>query len=179
MKKLTPLEKFGLIAVIIVSGSYFYMKNVYEPKAQSLKNTVTSLNNIIDQYNNFTDSPPAAPIKKSVERLKGERDEAATQLSEAGGRTGAAYEITNILSKVTTLAGRNRMVIIKIAPGGKEQGPMFNWAIFNTEMRGSYHDLKNFIASLQEMPQPVRVEGLQLESGADGNLLKIKLTMMI
>lgn len=179
MKKLTSLEKFGLIAVVIVCGSYFYLKNVYEPEAESLQRTVVKLNQIIEQYNAFEDPPPVAPVRESVERLQGEHEEAAGRLREAGGRTGEAHEITNILSEITSLSRRNRIVIVRIVPGGKRQGVMFNWAVFTAEMSGSYHDLKNFIASLKKMPQPVRVEGLKLERGSDGNLLTIRMTLMI
>ena len=32
MKKLTKLEKFGLIAAIIIAGTYFYMGKIYDPQ---------------------------------------------------------------------------------------------------------------------------------------------------
>lgn len=179
MKKLTPLEKFGLIGAIIVSGTYFYMERVYEPKVASLQETVVKLNQIIDQYNAMMEPPAVTPIKRSVERLRAEKEEKDQQLRDAGGRGGEQYEITRILARITSLSEKNRLVVVRMVPAGKKQDAMFNWAVFTTEIRGSYHDFRNFIRELKVMPQPVQLRGVSLERSDVSNLLIIKMTIMI
>ncbi|MCK5232302.1 MAG: type 4a pilus biogenesis protein PilO [Desulfobulbaceae bacterium] len=179
MKRLTNLEKFGLIAAIVVCGTYFYMGKVYDPEAKSLKKTVQSLNAAIKKYNRMGEAPPLAPVKKTMEKRKKELTRVTTELKKAGGRTGDPSEITKILAHITSLAQENRMAIVKITPEDEEEEALFTWAVFKAEMAGSYHDFKIFVARLQEMSRPMQLRELSLEKVGDTGLITITLTLLI
>jgi len=61
VKKLTKLEKYGLIAAILVGGSFFYLKKVYDPEAASLQRAIETLNKTVASYNRLSDPPPPPP----------------------------------------------------------------------------------------------------------------------
>jgi len=179
MRKLTKLEKFGLIAAIVVCGSYYYMNKIYDPEAKSLKKTVQQLNSAIKKYN-ATDEPPAVgPVRKRVERLKKELEKITAKLKEAGGRTGDPSEITGILAKITSLARQNQIMVVKMTPDREVRETLFNWAVFRAELTGGYHNFHQFIQDLEKMSQPVQMRNLNLTTKGESGLIAIDITLLI
>ena len=179
MRRLTKLEKFGLIAAIMVCGIYFYMDRVYDPEAKSLKKTVQKLNATIKQFNEIKAPPPIAPVKKTVERRKKELEKVTAELKEAGGRIGDPSEITQILALITGLARKNRLSLVKMTSAGEEKETMFTWAIFEAELAGGYHDFHMFIQDLRNLSQPVQLRELYLENIGGSGMIKITVTLLI
>lgn len=173
MKKLTQLEKFGLIAAIVVCGSYFYMKKIYDPEAESLKKTVAKLNQTIGEYNKLEDPPPLEPLRKRLQGESEKLEEATRQLRQAGGRTDADAEVTAILATVTTLAHQRNMGVVKITPGQDHKDDLFTWKSFEVVLHGSYGNLIALIETLRRIEQPVQFKNLQVkpQQGGPGPLL--------
>ncbi len=163
MKKLTQLEKFGLIAAILICGSYFYMKKIYDPEAEALKKTVSKLNQTISEYNKLEEPPLIEPLRK---KLKGEMErleELTLKMKEAGGRTGKKAEVTEVLSKITTAAKKHRMQVMKIIPGADIKEELFTWATFNLSLDGKYQDFLSLLRELQAMDQPIQFKNLEIK----------------
>ena len=118
MKKLTKLETFGLIAAILVSGSYFYMKKVYDPEAAALKKTISTLNAKIGEYNKLKEPPNPEGLKRRLERQRGEEKKMADALRAAGGRTEAEAEVTGGLSPRVLPMGEIRDLGALLQRGG-------------------------------------------------------------
>lgn len=179
MKKLTKLEKFGLIAAIITCGTYFYMNKVYDPEAKSLKRTVKKLNSAIKQYNELGEAPPVKPVQQQAEKLDKMLQQSTAELKEAGGRTDSPAEITEILTTITTLAEKNGLSIVSMAPNGKDQSSLINWAIFKAEMEGGYHNFKSLVAELEAMAEPIQLRALTLHRLDEKGRITISAELLI
>lgn len=163
MKKLTKLETFGLIAAILVSGSYFYMKKVYDPEAEALKRSITRLNSTIASYNRLGDAPDTGRMNRQIQQLREEKETLTENLLEAGGRTGTDAEVTVMLANISTMAREHNMTVLKITPDRKVQDELFIWAAVNVQLRGRYQDFVALVERLKGMPQPVQLSRLQIE----------------
>ncbi|MBM9536574.1 type 4a pilus biogenesis protein PilO [Desulfobulbus alkaliphilus] len=180
MKKLTKLESFGLIAVILVSGSYFYMKKVYDPEAEALKRSISQLNSTIASYNRLGAPPHTMQINRQIEELQGELDNLTEELLEAGGRTGTAAEVTEMLASISTMARNHHMTVLKISPEREVRDELFIWQAVNVQLRGRYQDFVALIESLKGMAQPVQLSRLRIERdpGNEGAVL-ITATLLV
>nr|WP_320115826.1 type 4a pilus biogenesis protein PilO [uncultured Desulfuromonas sp.] len=162
MRKLTKLEKFGLIAAILVSGSYFYLNKVYDPQAKALKKTVAKLNSTIGQYNKLDEPPPLAPVKKAIEKKKQERDDLKQQLHEAGGRSDNAQEAITLLDTINRKAYEQGLLMVQLTPLGPVDEDLYNWESFEVQLTGFFPHLLHFIDSLKAMQQPIELRELNI-----------------
>ncbi len=179
MKKLTKLEKFGLIAAIVTCGTYFYMNKVYDPEAKALARTVTQLNKTIKEYNDLGEAPPVEPLRKRAAGLREELEEVTAELKEAGGRTDQRAEITEVLTAITSLAERNRLQVARMAPQGEEKEALFTWAVYRAELAGGYRDFKRLVDQLQERLEPIQLRGLKLSRLDDQGRITITTDLLI
>lgn len=163
MKKLTKLERFGLIAAIVVGGSYFYMKRVYDPEAAALQGAVRQLNSTVASYNKMKEPPPLGPLKEQVSEQMKELERMKVELKKAGGRTGEAAEVTEVLSLVTQLIKEENMRVLKISPEGDVEDKLFTWAVFSIRMGGRYQDFVTLVTQFKELRQPVQLRDLNME----------------
>lgn len=178
MRKLTKLEKFGLITAILVSGTYFYMNRVYDPQAETLKRTVNKLNSTLQSYSQIQELPPL----ETVQRMISDREETLTQLKQAltaaGGRIGEVDEVTPLLDKISALARDTQMVILSLTPQESVAEELYVWDVFDLRLVGSFPALVDFLEQLKEMPEPVQVRNLELEKadvGSGGVLVSTRL----
>nr|WP_320013182.1 type 4a pilus biogenesis protein PilO [uncultured Desulfobulbus sp.] len=163
MKKLTKLESFGLIAAILVSGSYFYMKKVYDPEAKALKKTISRLNQKIGAYNKLQEPPNPAGLKKRLERKTAEEKEMAAALHAAGGRTDAESEVTEILAEISLMAQRENMQVLKLIPGDTVETDVYKWRKVELQLRGQFYNFVVLIERLKLMAQPLELRQLEIK----------------
>ncbi len=181
MKKLTNLEKFGVIASIIIAGSYFYMKNVYDPQAKALKKTVINLNKVIGKLNSTKKNiPPVKPVNNTIKKREKKLAEIELMLAGISGKTGKESETTGVMSKINRLADQNRLGIESITPKGKVKGVFFTWDLFDFEMEGSFEFLMEFLSGLKKISEPLKIQNISIENKNDNPaILKIKLTIAL
>lgn len=163
MKKITRLEKFGIIAAIVVCGSYFYMKKVYDPEAAALGASVRELNSAIASYNAMKEPPSLEPLREEIEFKTENLDRLILEMREAGGRAGEAAEVTKVLSLITEIAEEQNMQVLKISPGKEVEGKHFTWAAFNIILGGRYRDFYAFVGRLKKRPEPMQLRHLDIE----------------
>ncbi|MBM9612855.1 type 4a pilus biogenesis protein PilO [Desulfobulbus rhabdoformis] len=163
MKKLTKLESFGLIAAILVSGSYFYMKKVYDPEAKALKKTISRLNKKIGAYNRLQEPPNPAGLKRRLERQHDEEKKMAAALHAAGGRTDAESEVTEILAEISLMAQHENMQVLKLIPKETEVTDVYKWKKVDLQLRGQFYDFVVLIERLKQMTRPLELRQLRIE----------------
>jgi Tfp pilus assembly protein PilO len=167
MRKLTKLESFGLISAILVSGSFFYMKKVYDPEAESLKKTVTKLNQTIAEYNKLEEPPNLDSLQKEIEKQTEQMKGYTAELKAAGGRTDEPSEVTEVLAEISRLAKKENMLVLKITRDKDEKDELFNWAAVNIQIQGQYQDFVALIQRLKELRKPVQLLKLHIEQGKE------------
>ncbi len=164
MKKLTKLESFGLIAAILVSGSYFYMKKIYDPEAEALKKTIAGLNAKIGEYNKLQEPPNPEGLKKRLERQRDEEKKMHEALKAAGGRTEAEAEVTEVLAEISVKAQNQSMQVLKLAPREKTVATaLYTWKEVEIQLRGQYHDFVALVERFKEMNRPVQLREMKID----------------
>ncbi|HEC99274.1 MAG TPA: hypothetical protein ENN18_02675 [Proteobacteria bacterium] len=180
MRKLTKLEKFGLIAAIIIAGTYFYIGRIYDPQAKALKKTVIELNKIIGEVNSIKEVSSEESINRTIKKHKEELEEIRAVCETKAKKTGEESEITEILNRINRLADQNRLVVKSIVPKGKVAGALFAWSSFDLDMEGSFYFFLEFLSGLKKLREPVKIQGISIKKNGDvGDVLKINVTLMI
>ncbi|MBC2694601.1 MAG: type 4a pilus biogenesis protein PilO [Desulfobacteraceae bacterium] len=180
MKKLTKLEKFGLVAAIIIAGTYFYMGKIYDPQANALKKTVIKLNKIIGEINSIKEVSSVGSINRTIKKGKEELEKIKSELKNSTVKTGKESEITELLSMINRLVDQNHLVVKSIVPKGKVAGALFAWSSFDLDMEGSFYFFLEFLTALKKMPDSVKIQNMNIEkNGNIGDVLKINMTLMI
>jgi len=167
MRKLTKLESFGLIATILVSGSFFYMKKVYDPEAESLKKTITKLNQTIAEFNKLEEPPNLDSLKRRIAQQTEQLTAVTEELKDAGGRSDEPSEVTEALQKISRLAKEQNMLVLKITRDKDEQDALFTWAAVHIQLQGQYQDFVILLKKLKELPAPVQLLKLHIERGRE------------
>ncbi|MGI6656191.1 MAG: type 4a pilus biogenesis protein PilO [Desulfobulbus sp.] len=164
MKKLTKLESFGLIAAILVSGSYFYMKKVYDPEAAALKKTITTLNARIGEYNKLQEPPNPEGMKRRLDRQRDEEKQLADTLRELGGRTEGEAEVTEVLADISLKVQGQNMQVLKMAPREKPVTTrLYTWREVDIQLRGRFYDFVVLLDRLKQMKRPVQLREMKIE----------------
>ena len=180
MRKLTKLEKFGLVAAIIIAGTYFYMGKIYDPQAKALKKTVIKLNKIIKETNSIKEVSSVESINRTIKKRKDELEKVKSELKDTVITTGKESEITELLSMINRLVDQNRLAVKSIVPKGKVAGALFAWSSFDLDMEGSFYFFLDFLTALKKMPDSVKIQGISIEKNGDvDDVLKINMTLMI
>ena len=178
MRKLSRFEKMGLIAAVVVAGTFFYMKRVYEPQEKVLKRTVEQLNKVIGEINTARAVPPAVGVKRELARQKEELAALEEQLKETTNVTGKESEVTALLGRIVELLHAKGFAVKAIRPMGKAPDDLFQWSLFEIEMAGDFHHFMALLTALRDMRDAVRVEGITLareETRAIAIRMKLKI----
>ncbi len=162
MRKLSRFEKMGLIAAVVVAGTFFYMKRVYEPQEKVLKKTVEQLNKVIGEINAVRAVPPAVGVKQELARHKEELTELEEQLKETTNVTGKESEVTTLLGRIVKLLDAKSFAVKAIRPMGKAPDDLFQWSLFEIEMAGDFRRFMELLTALRDLRDAVRVEGIAL-----------------
>lgn len=160
MKKLTKLESMGLIASILIGGSYFYMKKVYDPEAAALIRTRNSLQKTVSEYNKLSDPPNTRSMTRQVERLEEEVEELTEQVLQAGGRTQAASEITEALAELSLATKRSGMRVVELTLGEERKDDLFTWKTVKISLEGRFADFVSLVGLLKAKDRPVQMRDI-------------------
>lgn len=170
MKRLSRFEKVGLMAVLIIACTFFYMKRAYVPQEKVLTKTVEKLNKVIKDINSLKEIPSASALRRTIEKRRQELAEVTKELEGTAVRTGAEHEITELLSEINRLLEKNRLAVNAVAPKGKVAGPLLEWNLYEVDMEGRFHAFIWFLNGLLDMPDAVKIESIHMEKGANQSL---------
>jgi Tfp pilus assembly protein PilO len=182
MRKLTKLEKFGLIAAIIVIGTYFYMGKIYDPQEKSLKKTIAKLNKVVKELNAIEDIKSAGAIKRTIESRKIKLEELKGKFGSAVRQTGDVAEVTILLDAISRLIESEKLMLVEIIPkgtGSDSEGIFDSWELFGITLTGEYFPILHFIEGLKNLQDPVIINNLFISRNSSGAGLNISMELMI
>ncbi len=171
MKKLTQFEKFGLMAAIVIACTFFYMKKIYEPQEKNFKKTVETLNKVAGELKS-TQVVPMVQVRSELEQARKRKAELDGELTANMVRSGTPQEVTLLLGRVNELMAAGDLSILSLAPAGQERDQMLeiSWSRYQISLGGSFPGLLHLLGSLSDLPDAVRVTGLQLQKSGDKGL---------
>lgn len=170
MRQLTKFEKFGMAAAAVVAGTFFYMKNIYEPQEKTLKRTVKQLNKVVKQVNSLKEIPPLAQIRVQIKAEGKKQEEMKQKTANLTVKTGAPNEITELLDRITAKLDTSGLTLKSFEPKSIIPGDFFDWNVYNFQIEGSYDHLLAFFEDLKRMDDAVQVKNLQIVKNGEKNL---------
>jgi len=79
-------------------------------------------------------------------------------------------EVPSLLIDITEAGGRRGLEFVVFDPQEQELGDFYSTLPILMEVKGSYHQLANFISDLAQMPRIVTVGDLEITADEDGGL---------
>lgn len=178
VRNLTQLEKYGLIAMVVIAMLFFYLREVYDPQQEALERAREQLNRTISEFNELASAAPAAQLRRRLESRQEERDRLAAELEQMAIRPAAPEELA--LSRHLLYSGieRNNLRLLEVTTGRTQQD-LFTWHVFRVDMEGDYRGLAGLLEELREHIHPLRVEKTRVERGSSPWPLKMSMELWI
>ncbi len=161
-RKLTKLEKFGLIAVVITAMIFFYLKNVYDPQQASLEQSRERLNKTIQDLNRLQTSEPLFQLRRSLESKEKELAELEQTMAELDIAPAGTTDMSMVQYSLYQDLSTPSLRIIEVAPAGPRT-ELFTWHVFNIRARGDYSGFISLIRHLQDYERPVRAGKIKMD----------------
>ncbi len=204
MKKLSPLEKMGLVAAVVIACTYFYMKKVYEPQEKILKQTVAELNKIVGEINGLKTVPPMAGVKSQLKKHEDELKALKEKLTTTTIQTGSDREVSLFLGRIIDMMQFRGFAVRSITPvnaspeantapagstapavpqgdtatGGATEETLYEWHTYDVELSGGYNGFVALLIDLRKKPDAVKVEKIEI-SRKEGEDVTIKMNLKI
>jgi hypothetical protein len=177
-RKLSKLEKFGLIGAAITGMLYFYLTNFYDPQQEALKHARERLNRSVTEYNQLQASEPPFQLRK---RLESRRDVLAGLEEELKGMNvsfGAEDDLIRSQHWVYRLMERLNLRIISVTPKGRRQ-ELFTWHVYSVRIESDFAGFIAFLQKLRAYTTPLRVDKVTISGDVTAWPLQISMELWI
>ncbi len=176
MRKLTQLEKFGLVAGVVVAMSYFYLQKVYDPQAKALDKTVKELNKVAEELKTLQTVEPFFKIQGKLDGKKKELAQIDKELSTLIVPSETEAQLNALQHKILKAAEHCGLMTASMTPGGVEQS-IFSWRVYRMELLGGYGQFTAFLDALKELPALVQVGDIVLVGDKEGRGVRVAIDL--
>ncbi len=177
-RKLTKLEKFGLIAAVITGMLFFYLKHVYDPQQQALVRAKEQLNRSITQFNEMQAAEPPFQLRRRLETQREALAELERELKELDIRVGDEEALIRAQHWAYQEMERRNLRVLNVVPRGVEKKHL-EWRIFRITAEGDFRSLVSMLRELRTNNTPMLVEQVSVSREDKAWLLKIVMDLWI
>ncbi len=177
-RKLSKLEKFGLIAAAITGILYLYLNNFYDPQQEALKHARERLNRTVSEFNQLEASEPPFQLRKRLESRKEDLAELEEDLKGMNVTFGAEDDLIRSQHWVYRLMERLNLRIISVTPKGRQQ-ELFTWHVYSVSIEGDFAGFISFLEELRAYTTPLRVHKISISGDVKAWPLKISMELWI
>ncbi|MFW5752532.1 MAG: hypothetical protein ACOCYV_00630 [Planctomycetota bacterium] len=194
MRRLTKLEKTGLVAAIVVGGSYFYLSEVVEPMEARLVAQEKKLVTAQQKWQDPTFPTPSgtARFEAAIERQRPQVAAARAAWNEADTMLADAATADAAIGAIVAAAGEQGLTLLEQvkldvappasgAPSGKKPaakaGPVLPpaavgrpWRHYRLRLRGPYAGVERWLTGVAARPHALLVTDLHLTRDRDHSL---------
>jgi Tfp pilus assembly protein PilO len=208
-RKLTKVERFGLILIAVITAFYGYLKMVYDPTSQRLVEMRTQYAELTEEVAAYETTPALGGLKSKIAELEQEQDSLGTELDTyiAGGKMQTQEKVTEVLVAINRLALRHSLSVAEIArknsgePAAKDSGAAkgggaakdkpgeaaetltvvsgFNWHQYGITLNGNYTDLTGFVQNLKTLDTYTYIQDILIQYDEDKELYKMLIVVLI
>ncbi|MEM5790336.1 MAG: type 4a pilus biogenesis protein PilO [Syntrophobacteraceae bacterium] len=178
MRKLTHLEKVGLVAGVVVAMSYFYLHKIYDPRAKALDRTTKELAKLSDELRAVQEVEPVFRLQGRLDAKKKELEDIEKSLAALVQPTDSPAALNALQHKIFAIADSCSLRITSVTPKGTLVD-VFAWRVYWVEMLGGYNQFVAFLDALRELPLLVRVDRIRMTGEKDGRSIRIAMELKI
>lgn len=177
-RKLSKLEKFGLIAAVITASLFFYLRNVYDPQQESFTQAQEQLNRTIREFNQLQAAEPPFQLRRRLENERERLNELKEQLAALDVRFGTEEDLIRNQHWVFRQMERLNMRILSAQPL-RTQEDLFTWHVYRVNLEGDFKGFTQFLRELRNHNTPLRVHNVTISGDVKAWPLQIGMELWI
>ncbi len=166
-RKLTKLEKFGLIAAVITGMIFAYLKHVYDPQQAALQQAHEQLNRSIREFNRLQAAEPVFQLRQQLASRKEELQKVKEELESLNVPFGSAEDRIRSQHWVSRQMESRGLRVVQVAPRGLQQDELFQWHAYRFTVEGDFRGLIGFLRDLS--PHAASMQVKEVSVNGDGN----------
>ncbi len=184
-KKLTKLEQTGIIALIVVIACFFYVKKIYEPECKKLKGLRVKQAELLNEVKVLKRKQGSREsVSDSILKMEEELRIAKSELKKASLVLAGKEELSEVLTRVSRLAGEHNLKIREFSPVGDKEIKINETVsqkrdLYNLIMVGGFLEVKDFLKNVGLLPKHVIIEQVVIERENSESGLKITMLLSI
>lgn len=175
-RRLSKLEKFGLIAALITGMLYYYLTNVYDPQQKALIQAQERLNHSIRELNQLQASEPIFQLRRRLDSRKESLAGLEQEMKGMNVNFGTEADPVAAQHSVYRLMERLNIRVLNVTPAGRHD-ELFTWHVYRLSIECDFASFIAFLHGLRTHSSPLRVHRVNINGDAAGWPLKISLDL--
>ncbi|WP_031388212.1 hypothetical protein [Desulfonatronum thiodismutans] len=177
-RKLTKLEKFGLIAAVITGMLFFYLKHVYDPQQRALVRAREQLNRSITQLNEMQAAEQPFQLRRRLESQRETLAELEQELNVLDIRVGDEEALIRAQHWAYQEMERRNLRVLNVVPQS-EVKKFFTWRVFRVTAEGDFAGFIALLRDLRSHSTPMLVEQVSISREDKPWVLRIVMDLWI
>jgi hypothetical protein len=177
-RKLSKLEKYGLIGALITGALFFYLKNVYDPQQASFKQAQEQLNRSITEFNQLQAAEPPFQLRRRLESQREELGRLQEEMAAMDVRFSDEEDLIRNQHWVYRQMEQLNMRIINVQPLRKHMD-LFSWSIYRVNLEADFNGFIQLLHRLRSHTTPLRVHNVSISGDVKGWPLRISMDLWI
>jgi len=173
-RKLTKLEKFGLIAAVIIAMLFFYLREVYDPQQEALDMARERLNQAVSEFNELQSAAPAAQLRRRLKSRQEDLEQKKAELEQMEVRPATEEELARSKHLLYRSIENNGLRLLDVTSGRTRQD-LFTWHVFSVDMEGDFSSLTGLLDEFRDHIHPLRVQEVRVHR--DGSPWPLQMSM--
>lgn len=182
-KKLTKLEKAGLIAIALSAGSYFYFTKVYDPEVKRYAKSLTEYDKFQAELSALGQPPQTDRLRETVKRETAEVEALRNQVMDVSRKSSDRAGAQQIISRIGQIAATSGLKLERQVFKGTLEGAtslgQLPWFKYEVTLKGPYDGVPEFVAKLREAEWAVALEGLKLAPSIESGSVEIQIQVLL
>jgi len=177
-RKMSKLEKYGLIGAVITGALFFYLKHVYDPQQASLRQAQEQLNRTITEFNNLQGAEPPFQLRRRLESRQEELQELQDEMAAMDVRFGVEEDLIRNQHWVYRQMEQLNMRILSVQPL-RRYTDLFTWNIYRVSLEADFNGFTELLHKLRSHTTPLRVHNVSISGDVTGWPLRISMDLWI
>ncbi len=172
-RKLTNLEKIGIVAAVIVIGSFLYQRYLYSPLQRKIQRLNTNYQELLSKVNHLRAQQAGGRIRRDISKLrKGLRQERKL-LEQAETCLADDSEISKISNQILAAASKSGAMVkiynpitekeFKKALSKDKINTYYERKHYKMVLSGKFWRLRRFLKEITQLPSLVTIERISFD----------------
>ena len=167
-RKLTNLEKIGIVAAVIVIGSFLYQRYVYFPLQRKIKSLNATYQKLSSEVYHLKAQQAGGRIRRDIKKLRRCLRQERKLLEKAETYLANDSEISKISNQILAAASRSGVTVKAYNPVtkkeftevvGKNEGKTYyERKYYKIVLSGKFWRLRRFLKEITRLPSLVTIE---------------------
>ncbi|MFW5735492.1 MAG: type 4a pilus biogenesis protein PilO [Oceanidesulfovibrio sp.] len=191
MRKLSTLERWGAVTLVIVGAAYAYLELLREPQGTAYADLVKKNNGLVKSIESLKEQPQSPQgIEKSASKLRGELAELREKLEALRAEllTPSAM-LEETVMRISESAANNGLRVAELSPLENEKFSLFSpleseqklleRSLYRMKLSGGLLSFYDFLSELSNMPAIITVSHITITSNEEHGNIDVDLVLFI